>query len=116
MQEIIPLAIDIRLEKLVSLSEAARSLPPIDGHRPHSSTIWRWIRRGSRGIHLEHVRLGRRTCTSVEALSRFVNALAAADEQMATATERQQTVKPRTDTQKEKAIAIAASELARDGI
>jgi hypothetical protein len=110
------MAIDLQFEKLLSLSEAARTLPPIDGRRPHSSTIWRWIRRGSRGIHLEHVRLGRRTCTSVEALSRFVNALAAADEQMVVATVPQQTINPRTNAQKEKAIARAASELARDGI
>lgn len=73
------MAIDIRSEKPLSLKEAAKSLPPIDGKRPHISTIWRWCRKGVRGVTLEYVRVGNRVCTSSGALARFVNKLAAAD-------------------------------------
>ncbi len=71
--------IDLSQEDLLSLSEACAALPRIDGKRPHTSTIWRWCKKGVRGVHLEHVRLGHRICTSREALSRFANALAEAD-------------------------------------
>ena len=73
--------INIATENLLSLSEAARVLPPVDGKRPHVSTIWRWCRKGLNGVTLEYCRLGRRIVTSPEALGRFTNALAAADRQ-----------------------------------
>ena len=72
---------DINKEALLTLSEAARSLPAVNGRRPHCSSLWRWCRRGVRGVKLEYVRVGRRVCTTAEALSRFVNRLAAEDEQ-----------------------------------
>ena len=72
--------IDIQNETLLSLTDATKSLPRVDGKRPHTSTLWRWCRRGLRGVRLEHVRVGNRVCTSAEALNRFVNALAAADQ------------------------------------
>ena len=71
--------IDLQKEKVLTLCEAAKDLPALNGRRPHSSSLWRWCRRGLRGVHLEYVRLGGRICTSSEALSRFANALAAAD-------------------------------------
>ncbi len=71
--------IDLVSEQALSLSEATRALPPVDGRRPHASTIFRWCKRGLRGVHLEYVRIGNRVCTSREALSRFANRLADAD-------------------------------------
>ena len=50
--------IDTAKEPPISLTEASRSIPPIDGKRPHVSTIWRWISQGSNGVYLEHVRVG----------------------------------------------------------
>ncbi len=70
------MAIDLTQEILLSLTDAAKALPPIDGRRPHTSTLWRWCRKGVRGIRLEHVRLGNRVCTSREALVRFSQRLA----------------------------------------
>ncbi len=67
----------------MSLTDAAKALPPIDGRRPHVSTIWRWCKKGLKGVRLEHVRLGHRVCTSVEALARFSQRLADADEALA---------------------------------
>ncbi len=71
--------IDLQSETILSLSQAVKALPYVDGKRPHISTIWRWARKGLRGIHLEYVRLGHRVCTSEEALNRFANRLAEAD-------------------------------------
>lgn len=64
-------------EPLLSLSEAARAIPPIDGKRPHPSTLFRWMTEGVRGgVKLEFVRVGRRICTTEKALNRFFKALA----------------------------------------
>jgi hypothetical protein len=64
---------------LLSLTEAARTIPPIDGKRPHPSTVFRWMTDGIRGgIRLEHARIGRRICTTEAAIERFMNALAEA--------------------------------------
>ena len=73
------MAIDLQAEKLLSLKDAAKAVPPIDGRRPHVSTIWRWCRRGVRGVQLEYVRLGHRVCTSAPALARFARRLAEVD-------------------------------------
>ncbi len=62
------MAVDILNEAVVSLTEAARILPT----RPHCSTIWRWYRRGVRGIRLETAVLGGKRYTSKEAIQRFV--------------------------------------------
>jgi hypothetical protein len=63
-------------ETLLSLSQAARRVPPFRGDRPVSvSCVLRWILDGVRTPHgkvrLEGVRLGGRWVTSVEALERF---------------------------------------------
>jgi hypothetical protein len=74
-----PHQIDATIEELLSLSEAAKRVPKLNGRRVHASTIFRWCRRGLSGVRLEYVRIGRRMATSAEALNRFFNALAAAD-------------------------------------
>ena len=66
-------------EKVLTFSEATRALPPVNGKRPHSSTIWRWARKGVQGVRLETRRLGGKFVTSVEALERFAKALAEVD-------------------------------------
>ncbi|HKQ48608.1 MAG TPA: DUF1580 domain-containing protein [Phycisphaerae bacterium] len=71
--------IDITNETLLSLTEATKVLPPVNGKRPAIATLWRWCRKGLGGVQLEYVRVGRNIATSREALNRFVNALAAAD-------------------------------------
>lgn len=71
--------IDLMREKPLSLTEATKAAPTLDGKRLHPSTVWRWIRDGIRGVHLEHCEVGRRVATSREALTRFFNALAQDD-------------------------------------
>lgn len=76
------MAINIGREDLLTLNEAAKALQ-MNGSRPHLSTIWRWCRVGIKGIRLDYARVGRRIVTSPDALSRFMNELAAADQVVA---------------------------------
>lgn len=68
----------IRSEELLTLRQAARMLPSTRGNKgPHVSTLYRWAQRGVRGCRLETIPVGGIRCTSVEALQRFFDALAA---------------------------------------
>jgi len=73
--------IDVFDETVITLSEAAKRLPRIRaGKRPHPATLYRWIsagRKSHRGtiVHLESVKVGGTTCTSLEALQRFFDRL-----------------------------------------
>lgn len=67
-------------ETVIGMSEAARALPRVNGVRLHPTCVWRWARRGVRGVKLETARIGGRVVTSREALGRF---LAAIDERRA---------------------------------
>ncbi|MCW5756717.1 MAG: DUF1580 domain-containing protein [Phycisphaeraceae bacterium] len=71
--------IDIHADKLCTLTGATQLLPKVNGRHLHASAIWRWCRKGVRGVHLDHVRIGGRIFTSAEALNRFANALAEVD-------------------------------------
>lgn len=107
--------IEIAEEHVLSLSEACKVLPAIEGRKPHPSTLWRWARKGVRGVRLEYARLGRRIVTSREALGRFVNALAEADLQESRPAPKRQAFS-RSDRQREKAIAEAEAALAAEGL
>jgi hypothetical protein len=88
--------IDIATEDMVSLTEAAKTLPS----RPDQSTLWRWRNRGVRGVRLETVLVGGRRMTSRQALNRFFAAVNAAADG-----------KPvRTETPREREQAISRAE------
>jgi hypothetical protein len=71
--------INLLTERVITLVEAARLVPPGRGGRPtHLSTLLRWINPGVRGVRLEAARLGGRWVTSHEALQRFAERLTAA--------------------------------------
>jgi hypothetical protein len=92
----IPLA-----ETLLTLTQAANHLPV----RPHASTLWRWYKRGVRGIKLETLVVAGRRYTSLEALERFVaSSTAAADGQPHPT---------RTPLQRQRAIERAEGEMKR---
>jgi len=40
-------------EDLITLTEAAKCLPKVNGKKPAVCTLWRWCRRGLRGISLD---------------------------------------------------------------
>lgn len=70
------MGIEIGKERVITLANAARLLPRRRaGRKPHVSTIYRWTSRGLKGIVLETLAVGGTTCTSVEALQRFFDAL-----------------------------------------
>ncbi len=100
--------------ELISLAEAARRLPKVDGRKVCVCTLWRWCRRGLRGVQLEYIRVGRRICTSHEALLRFFAALAALDRPKSLPTRfRKKTI---TSRQRLRALREADDVLARAGI
>lgn len=73
--------IDVENEQVISLAEAARSLPARRaGKRVHVSCLFRWCSTGCRGIRLEYVQIGGTRCTSREALQRFFDKLTAASQ------------------------------------
>src|SRR5262245_24463868 len=72
--------IDIITEEILSLTQAAKTLPPGRAGRPVSmSCMLRWVLEGVRlpsgeRVRLEAIRLGGRWLTSKEALQRFADA------------------------------------------
>ena len=60
--------IDPLNDELIPLSQAARSLPS----KPGAATLWRWHRRGVKGVKLEIVRVGGRVFTTASAWRDFV--------------------------------------------
>src|SRR5262245_28338744 len=66
--------IEALTEELISLADAAKSLPG----RPSITTIWRWRSRGIAGVRLETICVGGRTYTSREALASFLERVTAA--------------------------------------
>lgn len=111
-----PSGIDILKEELLSLSEAARRVPKLNGRRVHASTIFRWCRRGLRGVRLAYVRIGRRMATSAEALNRFFNALARADGDAPRHGHRRKAAPPPSPADRASAIEQAEASLDADGL
>lgn len=66
--------IDTETEILLTLTEAAKTLPG----RPSVTTLWRWRTRGVRGVRLDTCAVGGRRYTSREAIQRFIAATTAA--------------------------------------
>lgn len=108
--------IDFSKEDLLSLTDAARSLPKVNGKRPHVTTVWRWARFGLNGVCLEYVRLGSRICTSTQALGRFANALAAVDMPKPTQPSHVALTTPETPAARSEAIERAKKILDDEGI
>ena len=107
--------IDTSKEELLSMSQAAKACPKVDGKRPHSSSIWRWVKKGVKGVRLEHVCVGRRICTTREALARFMHELAQAPPPPCRY-EVLQKPKTRTETQRDQAMARARRSLENRGV
>jgi len=111
------MAIDITNETIVSLTEATKILPKVNGRRPAITTLWRWCRKGLRGVSLEYIRIGRNIATSREALNRFFVALAEQDERPAETPQRRQP-QPLVTTSRDRQRSLAEADriLERAGI
>jgi hypothetical protein len=68
--------IDHRRETLMTLREAAASLPRRrGGKKVNVATVYRWALHGFRGVRLEAIQVGGTKFTSAEALQRFFDRL-----------------------------------------
>jgi Protein of unknown function (DUF1580) len=71
--------IDLAKEHVHPFAILIRQIPALQvgrlGRPTHPSTLARWASRGLRGIRLETIKVGGRTCSSSEALQRFFAAL-----------------------------------------
>lgn len=90
-------------ENLRLLSEAAARIPT----RPNVSTVWRWHKKGIKGIHLETIKIGGTIYTSDEAIERFLERI---NEPAAPAP------RPRTRREEKAAVARAERILKRAGV
>jgi hypothetical protein len=100
----------------LSLSQAARKIPPHrgDGNHAHPSCIWRWIVVGAKGpngdiVKLDAARLAGRWCTSAAALARFFEVLTPSTDSPTPPTP------ARTASARRKAIEAAKTKLAKAG-
>lgn len=96
--------IDLETEPLLTLAQAARSLP--GGGSVNISTIHRWRLRGSRGVKLETVLRGGVRYTSAEAIRRFIEQTTEAADGPAV----------RNAPQRKRAVAAAVKQLDAAGI
>jgi len=105
-------------EKLITLTEATKMLPRVNGKRMNVSTTWRWCKKGLGGINLEYVRVGQKIATSSEALNRFFVSLADADKVKQFSSDVHLPRKPRrpSDLARQKSIEEADEILVRAGI
>jgi len=74
------MAIDSKQETLITLTEAAKLLPSVNGKRINTCTLWRWCRKGLRGVNLEYLRVGTKIVTSQDAMQRFFTELFSRDQ------------------------------------
>jgi hypothetical protein len=104
------MAIDPNTECIISLSIAAKLLPPRRrGRRPHVSCLYRWTISGCRGVVLESIQIGGTRCTSREALARFFDRLTSQRETLRPA------VRPRTAAVRRRAVERAIRQLEAEG-
>ena len=96
--------------ELLTLNDVAKLLPTFDGKRVHTSTLWRWCCKGSRGVQLEYTRLGSRILTTEAAVRAFMQARTEVDSQPAARS------RPRTSAQRERAVDVAYVELRQRGV
>lgn len=60
--------LNLMTEDLIGINQVPKQLQ----NRVHVSTVWRWTNRGIKGVQLETIKLGGKTLTSQQALTRFI--------------------------------------------
>lgn len=68
IKEIASHSLNLMTEELIGINQVPKTLQ----NRVHVSTIWRWTNRGIKGVKLETIKLGGKTLTSHQALTRFL--------------------------------------------
>ena len=100
-------------DELLTMSQAAKICPKVDGKRPHVGSLWRWARRGVRGVKLEHVMVGRKLCTSRAALDAFFANLTDAPRSVTSG--RKRSPKPPSELHREAQVARARQRMLTKG-
>ncbi len=77
--DISPPAAKLDGAKYLTLAQAARLLPT----KPAPSTLWRWARKGVRGVHLEYRRLGGKIVVTEQGIRCFMDELTRRDTESA---------------------------------
>lgn len=98
----------------LTLPEVAARLAE-GGRKPSIPTVWRWARKGCRGVHLEYSKFGREIRVTPEALEKFGRELAAADKPLDAAPAAPKP-RPRTAARRERDIADARERLRQEGV
>ena len=100
--------IDIATEQLIALADVPKHLPKRrGGKRVSLSCVYRWAQRGLHGVRLEVLPCGGTKCTSLPAIQRFFDRLAAVASGEA--------VVARTSKQRQRDSDKANAELAKAG-
>jgi hypothetical protein len=86
----------------------ATAVERVTGQRPNPSTLHRWRIRGVKGVKCETILAGGRRMSSIPAVHRFFAGITAAADGTSPA--------PRTNRQREAAIARAEAELEKAGV
>ena len=107
------MSIDLNSESVGTLADVAGKLPRLGGRKIHTSTLWRWTSRGIRGVRLEHVKLGGRIITSLEAVQRFSERLNNSNVAVLPPNASAENGRPRAPAQLERDVRAAEAELAR---
>jgi hypothetical protein len=93
------------IQGLLTLSQAAKRLPRTNGRRIHSSTLWRWCRKGCKGVRLPYFRVGRSIMVTEDGLNRFFTELAKLDYERSRSSKLKRRRRPRNyDTHRQRAI------------
>jgi len=101
--------IDPNTETLISLADAAKSLPRRrGGKKVHLSCAYRWTKAGCRGVILESIQIGGTRCTSKEALARFFQRLTFGNGSTPES--------PRSPARRRRAAETAQRQLEREGV
>ena len=98
----------------MTLAEITKRLPPLNGKRLHTSTVFRWCKNGIRGIHLKYAKIGRVIVISETDLNHFFAALAQAEQPKTFPITRRR--RRRRSTDRQRAIEHANLVLQRAGI
>jgi hypothetical protein len=108
--------IDSTTETLISLADAAKSVPRRRrGRKTHLSTLYRWATVGIRGVMLETLQCGGSRCTSRQALQRFYEKLSGPDPTGPVGSPTGPVPTRRTAAQRQRDSAKAGRELAKQG-
>jgi hypothetical protein len=104
--------------EFLTLADASKRLPRLNGKRVNTSTLWRWCRRGMRGVHLSYSKIGRTIVTTEESLTRFFTSLAQTDkvDQSSCVVGRKRKPRHTNSTSRQQAILEANAVLVRAGI